>query len=359
MTYVLAWLSKDTVYIVADSATTYEGGKPPVYHPDTGELRPESTFLERLIYSEANTVVETSLKIIRIDSNTVLAYAGDLESLQQIREHLGLLIRLKPDNQMRDLLQECLSMDNYENIQLVIGIIQDGAPRLVTYNSDGKRNIYENEGVAHIGSLINKRPDIAVQFAGMALAFNQNKISIHKDYILTYMMTFIQTFGMHNVLLESNVGGIISGIELDENGARWPGDRSFLLYTGPSFKILKLFKIIYRHDGLLVVTAFPKAQMEMLISNKSENIDSIIKEQGEKLYLHSFLETESFSFMSAFNQRAVIVPRHVNKREHIFELTIKESNSKQSLNILIYSSVIADFLFRPLEINEGFVKLCN
>src|SRR5690606_16456218 len=125
-----------------------------------------------------------------------------------------------------------------------------------TYNSDGKRKIYDNEKVVHLGSLIDKRPDIANQLAGLASAFVNNKISVSTDYILEYVMIYMQTFGLHNVMLESNVGGIISGIELNESGTHWPSDRSILLYTGPVFKILKLFKIIYRHDGLLVVAAF-------------------------------------------------------------------------------------------------------
>ena len=362
MTYVLAWVDKvkGAAYVVADSVTTFEheSGKNPFHNRGFKT----TTFLESHIYSQDVTVVESSLKITRINSKTVLAYAGNLVSLREIRDHLALLVRLKPNIPVKDLLQQCLDQGDYQDIQLVIAVMHDDFPKLVTYNSDGRRQIYDHESIAHLGSLVDKRLDIANQFLRMVARLVTSKIDIPKEYVLTYMMTFMQTFSLHHVLIEANVGGIISGIELNKDDAHWPGDRSFLLYDGQNSKMLKLFKILYRYDALGVVTAFPEAQFEMVIADGIEDYDALMTAMGggQKMYLHGYLETNSISLMSVSDQRAVIIPREVNKREGLVELTIEPNDKGVKTMQLISKRIgISDFIEEPLEINKVLIAFCR
>lgn len=210
MTYCAGWKYADSVYLFADTAAT-KPSSPTTSHSSFGQLHAEV---------RGEHVEESLLKLVPIARGTAVAFAGDVYLASQVVEFLK--DRLAPDENIEELFSTLMSnlgpFDPGRRVDLL----------LASSTPDGERNLIhwdtlrgldsEVSDYYQIGSLTSYHSAMTPQV--LAHLVNGN---LAADRVLSVMTAIVQSYGVHDNLVEMNVGGIIFGLAVIR--ARFLGKR--------------------------------------------------------------------------------------------------------------------------------------
>ena len=217
MTYVLTWKHQNSVFCISDTAITHSK-YPNEPYSSFGELQ------ERNIKGEV--VEETGVKIVPLTNHFAVSYSGDVSTSRKIIYELKIKL---PHMDFQNSLIE----------------ISKSNPALMKYSTKLMLMGYDDKNGACLNSWWNKEPDIfhpidswasmgslkaEIRFIVEKLLDYLKSGNIDSEHLLQSMLSFMQNLGIHNPLMETNVGGGIFGAGINAKGFFWHKDITYILY---------------------------------------------------------------------------------------------------------------------------------
>lgn len=247
MTYILGWKFGQYAYIAADTALTIIR---PMIHDHERVVADRTTSFGELNVSETQQVVsEGVLKLIYMDQLAV-AFCGNIPTARSVVETLA--IGLRQGNSPRKALEQALisngPFDPNRQINLIVSIPTSPEPVLLAFNIDGDQRVQEipDETVVQFGSM----PQLYKNISASLLT----KLSVFKaepDRLLMGALAIIQSYVIHDSLLQEGVGGACTGLWIGPNIIQWQRDILYILHSDLDPKLDMISSII--RDNVLIV----------------------------------------------------------------------------------------------------------
>lgn len=217
MTYCAGWKLGDTVFLIADSAIT--SPRPPFSR--------QSSFGQAHRQVRDEHVEEGLLKLAPIGDNAAIAFAGDVGLAQQVLE---LLIAHWPSfgNDVREVhrvLSATFPLEQVPEVAFLLAWWSDTGPRLAQWESRNGFTELDGQSCA-IGSIGNYHRT----FTNHALQ-QLRDLNVPQNDVLPAITALVQSFGIHDDLIEQNVGGAVFGLAVGREGVRWQADTGYLIYS--------------------------------------------------------------------------------------------------------------------------------
>jgi hypothetical protein len=217
MTYVLAWKHQNSVFCISDTAITHSS-EPAEPYSSFGEVQ------KRNITGEV--VEEKGVKIVPLTNSFAVSYSGDVSTARKIISKLK--IKLSYMNFQNSLIE--ISKSNPSLIEQPTKLIlmgydnEKGAFLQVWFNKEP--GIFHSiDSLISVGSL---KPKIKIIIERLLNYMKSGNID--SEHLLQSMLSFMQNLGVHNPLMETNVGGGIFGAGVNSKGFFWHKDITYILY---------------------------------------------------------------------------------------------------------------------------------
>jgi len=209
-----------------------------------------TSFGELNVYESNRTVGEGALKIINL-GQVAVAMCGDLRVGRSVVRTLNTAMEHGKDPQeaLRVAVRTNGPFDDPERtIQLIVASPSSPKPTLLAFNSDGNQAIQEvQEGCAiHFGSLSPAYKSVTPQFIELLRGF-----TLKPQQLLVGTLALLQSYGIHEHILEEGVGGAFCGLLVQENSIEWQKDILFCIHRGMDQNFNMVSSIV--RDDVLVV----------------------------------------------------------------------------------------------------------
>jgi hypothetical protein len=238
MTYCAGWKYGNSVYLFGDTAATKSS--PPIStHSSFGELHAKVG---------GKHVEESLLKVVPIEPGAAVAFAGDVQLATEAIKILQANYRIASDhNTLFSSLTASLGpFDRNRPVEVLLaGSTATGESQLLHWDTihgldPNVSNYYE------IGSLTSYHSALTPQVLAHFI-----KRNLAPDRVLSLVTAVVQSYGIHDNLMEMNVGGIIFGLQTHAGSVSWQEDTSFVLYD-PGFLSNTYVSALVRDDVLVV-----------------------------------------------------------------------------------------------------------
>jgi hypothetical protein len=270
LTYCVAWKTKTSAYIFADSAITE-------FSSNESEQPITSSFLEKQgkLNSE-KYVFEGAYKIFSEDSYAI-GMAGDSRFATQVVELLQMHLSCG-----RSVCQSIdMAINNFTDfskrpyIQLVVAAF-DEVPILFTVENRGDKFKIEQENLVLLGSPTKDLITYTTNFyQTFKKSWSEESHLPERDEILfARMLGLLQSYGIHSYTIEEGIGGTYSGVMINSKGLITQPDTCFLI-SGQStaFDTKKTASISVRNNCLYIINS---DMPEIVIPNKVVKLDKEI-----------------------------------------------------------------------------------
>lgn len=240
MTYCAGWKYENSVYLLGDTAVT--------------KLSPPST--ERTSFGQLHDhvrgeyVEEALLKIVPIAPGTAVAFAGNVELAGAV---IDFLKEQLPHSLNLESLFDSLSANlgpfvSHRHVELLLASSPDNAETSLMhwdsiYGLDTQKSDYYQ-----IGSLTSYHAALTPQV--LSILVNGKLAS---DRILPMLTAVVQSYGIHNNIIDMNVGGLIFGLRVSAGESIWQEDTNFVLYDPLLSNIA--YVSAFARDNVLVVNS--------------------------------------------------------------------------------------------------------
>lgn len=239
MTYCLGWKYQGVVYLVADSAVT--SGAPPSL--------PRSSVGETQYFTNTYSVEEGLLKIVPIENNFVVAYAGDVSKAATIIEFIKSSLGIHEDiyGLIKSITRSLGPFVTDRAVSLIIGTTVDQDLDLVRWESNDPSNIIRGNDLFQVGSVqsfhgVMTRAILSLLVSGR----------LPLDRMLPISTAIIQSYGVHDHMMSQHIGGMIYGLSVDKkDGVRWQEDTKYILYD-PAFRDIGVVTCLCRENALAI-----------------------------------------------------------------------------------------------------------
>ena len=240
MTYCAGWKYADSVFLLADTAAT-KPSRPYTSHSSFGELHADV---------RGEHVEESLLKLVPIAPGAAIAFAGNVQLAREV-------IAFLKDNYRDTMPLEKLffsltaSLGPFEPTRTVEVLLassrSSGDPHLVRWDTtrglnDQKSNYYQ------IGSLTSYHAAITPNVLSVLI-----RGKVPSERLLTLISAVVQSYGVHDNLIDMNVGGIIFGLRVEAGNLFWQDDTNYVLHD-PAFANISYVSAFVR-DHVLVVNS--------------------------------------------------------------------------------------------------------
>jgi len=196
-------------------------------------------------------VEESLLKIVPIAPDTVVAFAGDVNLATMLIEFL---------KENLDITESFESLFDSVNVSLGPFGKDRQVELLLAHSSiNGKAILIKwdtvhgfdvtNSDYYQIGSLTSYHAALTPMVLSI---FANGKLS--PDRILAMLTSVVQSYGVHDNLIDQNIGGIIFGLSVHNGNIIWQEDTNFILYD-PSFASVVCISAFVRDNVLIVCSS--------------------------------------------------------------------------------------------------------
>ncbi len=300
MTYCIGWKYGGSAYLIADSAAT--GLTPP--------RAKRSSFDELHDRVRGEYVQETLLKLVRINHRCAAAFSGDVTTASNVLSVLKQ--RLEYGGSIQGALSSAAASVGpfapERPVSLLIAEHGDQGASLKLWRSDQANDAGEVD-IGEIGSLRSYHSN----FAKTALSILcQGKIEERR--LLPIVSAVVQTYGVHDNLIQQNIGGLIFGLQVCSDGVLWQEDTNYFLYPDSL-------------DSLTYVSAF--ARDDVVVVNSSVT-------NATNCFANS-INTEKISEWSS--KWRGYIQTHINSNQYRYWVFI--SSSRKSITIIRLEDVAA------------------
>lgn len=241
MTYCAGWKYDNTVFLLSDTAIT-KGSKPATSHSSFGELHAQV---------RGEYVEESLLKLVPIGEGLVVAFSGDVELARKYLDFLrDSRTFAQSDTDLLNLLTTSMGpFSSDRTVALLLASSKpDGSCELLRWSTTDGLDQAESDFYA-IGSLSSYHAALTPNLLSM-LASN----GLASERILPIMTAIVQSYGVHDNLIDLNVGGLIFGIQTRGGIVSWQHDTNYVLYnsTNQEFSQSAFISAMARDEMLLV-----------------------------------------------------------------------------------------------------------
>lgn len=318
MTYVVGWKTDKNVFISADTAVTTKAPNPKLY----SEF---SSFGEKHFVNGDKKIEESMLKLFNINDRIIIGFSGHVKTALDVIRNFKILVENVEITKL-DIIEEKLRiavkslqpLPKDKEFGLILGFIENKEPHLLSYNSDGTHCIQKHERWVCQEIL---RETI---YSGITEMFTNlfRRGNLSDENFLIAVNSIIQSYGIHNNLLENGVGGIIVGFQISKDGVKWQKDTSYIIYN-PKFVGTVLINMAIRDGGLAVSSPSLKSKSVFLNTISSPDV-----KQWTKLWLNvifdmlSSCKSSYYVFLSSFQMIITIVRAESNNNSDLFFLKI-------------------------------------
>jgi len=337
MTYCLAWRTKKSIYMFADSAGSLKGKK---IRPNL----PESSFKE--LHKEYNgyLVQENLLKLFRIRNDVTFCFAGAVSAGQEVANVLQKCLNeygMKSVKNAFELATNSIRPINKENyVEILLAFIDtDKELVLLSYNRNGSLKIVnEKNDIIQIGSLPK---EVKFEFAKLINIIKKaHKIKVQHYSVV--ILSFLQNYAQKINLMKWNVGGVFCSITLTDKGAKWMEDTTYVLYNfSNGIEHYERIIVGVREDSIIV--SFKDATF--FINNKFLEREIVEKLLSKAKNFVTTGKSKYYSFISQNSIKIAIVVTNFklkNKHFDMSNLTIQQNlrmhliDLKQTIGIAIF-----------------------
>lgn len=218
MTYCAGWKHSNSVYLLADSSVTKLDA------PST----PTSSFGESHRQVRNENVEEALLKLVPIGTGSAVAYAGDVQLAAHMIEFLRENIHLAENGSalLGKLAASLGPFDTQRPVELLLAIaVQDKPVELIHWDSiNTKASVGAN--YYQIGSLTSYHASLTPEF--LARLINGN---VPGERALAITIALVQSYGIHDNLIDQNIGGLIFGLRCTDGAIYWQEDTNFVIHN--------------------------------------------------------------------------------------------------------------------------------
>lgn len=253
MTYCAGWIYGDSVLLIGDSAVTGRSN-PTIAQSSFGQAH-------RRVRGEH--VEEGLLKLAPIGPSAAAAYAGDVHLATQILEFLIAHWSVFETNLggLQDALDATFGpFTEAREVAFLLAWWSDAGPRLAKWESR-IGFIDQNCEQSSIGSL----GDHHRGWMDAAVASLRQISAPHRD-VLPAVTALAQSFGVHDDLIEQNIGGAMFGLAISSSGVAWQTDTAYVLYSKQQALPPDFVTACIRDSGLVVQSSITKLPMALLNS---------------------------------------------------------------------------------------------
>jgi hypothetical protein len=196
-------------------------------------------------------VYEGALKLINLE-RAAIAMAGDSALAQAIAGTFKEAFQLT-DNPREALHIAIMSngpFSSERSCTLVVAFPNSPTPTLLSFNLNNDQTIIDHreDCFLPIGSIPIWYKNASFSIIELVGAGFCNKPS----WFLTSVLAFVQSYGIHEYILEQGVGGAFCGLFIGEHSIEWQSDLLFLLYDRGRDPNINAVSSIVR-DHVLVV----------------------------------------------------------------------------------------------------------
>lgn len=239
MTYCAGWKYSNSVYLFGDTAVT-KTSAPTTTHSSFGELHAQV---------RGEHVEESLLKIVPIASGTAVAFAGDVQLATEIIEFLSANFEANA-NSLKTLFSSLTAsigpFDSKRAVELLLATSNpNGESHLLHWDTIHGLDAVESD-YYQIGSLTSCHSALTLQVLSRFVQGN-----LAPDRLLSVITAVVQSYGVHDNLIEMNIGGLIFGLRTHAGNVSWQEDTNFVLY-GPRFCNL-IYVSAFVRDNVVVV----------------------------------------------------------------------------------------------------------
>jgi hypothetical protein len=247
MTFVAAWMHKNSVYLIADSAVTSRE------LDDSGAAR-LSSFGQADRETSEGHVSEKLLKIIRVAPGVAIAYSGFVHTATHV---IGFIKeRLLNEASVTEAMQQTFTSlgpfpEDKGCVLLVAEAGNEGEPsHLYLWTTTGEQQELTGE-YTQIGSLPPER--------GAYLAWIVNGMrtgDMDETQFLPIAIAFAQSNAIYEDVVAHQVSGLTFGLRCAAGEVQWQRDTHYLFYHDPTQAPLGFISAIERDNALAVSSSY-------------------------------------------------------------------------------------------------------
>lgn len=228
MTLCIAWRHKGTAFLIADAAVSRRTSGAP--------SSSTSTFGEFHKHGNGLTVEESAFKLFRW-RGLALTCAGDVRPIREF-------IRLTDDWIKKGLppwlaiahARQTQQVQTDETFEAIAATRFLGAVRLFRLDDAGRWHRVPRDTAVNLGNL-GSATQAYRDFVNGAIA-DATRSDQPATMQLATVLASCQSLTIHNDLLAQGVGGVFSGLMVDQAGTNWQPDMWYLILNPPDMKSL-------------------------------------------------------------------------------------------------------------------------
>jgi hypothetical protein len=300
MTYVVAWKHRDSVFIVADSATTTKNVRPPRW--------PRSSFGEQHFANHDEVIEESAFKLFR-RKNVAIACAGDVPPiLDFVRRLDGYLAQGVPAWVALVAARAEMEVAPKQSFEAVAAVRFLAGSRLARLDKQGQW-VPSDDKIVHLGS-----PSVQLMSIVHTTISDARRANKAPEIQLACVLASCQSLTVQQGLLQQGAGGAFSGLVFDRRGPRWQPDLAYLVLdpvgftnapaTPPPNEVALYVSCLIRND-MLIVNSQAKSGTVAFLSPLCDPNDSDVRERAA----HAFHQASVARLECAFDFVAIISTR--------------------------------------------------
>ncbi len=227
MTFIVAWKSKDAIFITGDSALTRTGYNLEYLNYAKNRTKWKTTFDEDIVLNQEKIVEESVVKVHNINNKLIIGYAGTGNNAVDVIAHIEQNVNLELTN-LQELISEGATMYGGK-FQMVVGYFYKSTPCMLTFNLNGNSEFEDEYCWALLGSGRNNK--ILKQLSLNTIHFleKSNKYNSNQDKLVQFCSQ-IQSLILRHQLLNTGVGGFFTGGYLTKRKFTWQNDTAYVTF---------------------------------------------------------------------------------------------------------------------------------
>jgi hypothetical protein len=217
MTYCAGWKYADSVFLLADTAVT-KRSRPTTLQSSFGEFYAEV---------RGEHVEESLLKLVPIAPRSAVAFAGDVRLASEI---VAFLKNNYNDTAPIDSLFSSLTtilgpFARDRPVELILASSRNGAQPCLAHWDTLHGLSPQRSDYYQIGSLTSYHAALTPQVLGVLAAGK-----LVPERLLPMITAVVQSYGVHDNLIDMNVDGVVFGLRVNAGGISWQDDTNYVLY---------------------------------------------------------------------------------------------------------------------------------
>lgn len=333
MTYCAGWKYKGCVYLIADTAKTISD-KPNLDYSSFGQLH----------YETKNGYVQESLiKLVPISEGIAIGFAGDVQVALEILALLEDNAKYaKSTEDVVCLLNGMGPFNPKQEVSFIIASSSDnGNNELIKWNT-AEGIDQTNADFYHIGRLDSYHANRIYSLFEFLTSKN-----LAADRVLPAIISVFQSYGVHEDLIQMNVGGLITGLRTTHGNITWLEDTNYVIYGSNIDSNLSYISAIVRDNAVIVRSSITN---DTRVFYHPANAQPNINNQDWRDRVQDQLNSDRFRhwvFINKDSQNRVITLIIRNDLETESKY-IRLSRSSEGKNSVAMSSKLEGILHRHL-----------